>query len=696
MNRTFLTSLKSLALTASFLMSCNMFVSCVEEIPDEKRFTFTGETISDHLENNPEFSNFCKILEKAKLGKKSPSNMLRTLSTYGSYTCFAPTNEAIEAFLIEKKAEENSGITSTNIDDIKDSMATVIAKNHLIEMGYRTIDVNGKSFPQQTMNFRQVKFSVEPNPNGPAFIKLDSTANIIEKDIETENGYIHVIDKVLSPSEKPFHTHLEKYSQFNLFTEALKATGWGEKISKTEIDPEYDGTLKHPGLTSNAEGEAPYPEQWQQLYTILVETDDLLADKSKNHLNMSIKTLEDLEMFAQEFYENNNPGVYTDTANALNKYIAYHILDRRLFYKKGGPGDFIMEGYENGKFKSEVNLPTTFDRSDYFETMYPFSLVKVTRPKTGTALQEEVVINYTQEDGTVLDKVPEDGIDMSYYLNVIVKDFSDDAKNGTIFPIDKILVYNEPEMVANVLNERMRWDVISLFPELTNNDVRWGFKNSSRKITYMPHNYCKRIEVLSSTTNMFYLHPTDAVNLNGYSNYQGDEWIIDGQYDFKYRIPYVPSGRYEIRFGYSQSSLRGVIQIYLDDEICGIPLDLRNNAEAQAKIGWFEEEGTENEIREKDKAMRNKGFMKGPASCHLNLEDANDKAGNMRYSKQCIRRIVGQFDLGKRYKNGSPDGHWLRIKSVTRNATTEQFNQDYLEIVPINIITDPSKPEDQY
>lgn len=707
MNKTFLTTLKSLAFAASIIASGSMFVSCVEDIPDEKRFTFTGETIASHLEDNPEFSHFCTILTKAKLGKKSPSNMLKTLSTYGSYTCFAPTNEAIEAYLLEKSQEENSGITSPYLEDLKDSMATVIAKNHLIEAGYRTIDINGNSFPQQTMNFRSVSFSVDtiPNSGGIYKIVLDGQANITEKDIETENGYIQVIDKALNPSEKPLDDQLEMCKGFELFAKALKETGWGKKIAETEIDKNYDGTLKHAGLISKAEGEAPYPERWQQLHTILIESDDLLADPTKNHLGEPITTLEQLEKLAQKFYGDEKTGEYTDPANALNKYIAYHILDRKLEYKKAGPGGFIMENYEYGKFKSEVNLPTSFDRYDYFETMLPFSLVKVTRPKAGTPLQDDIVINYSQEDGTILDKVAEDGIDMSHYLNVIVQNpdslnidgFVTEAKNGTMFLIDKILVYNEEEMRSNVLNERMRWDVTSLFPELTNNTVRWGFKNANRKITYIPHNYCKRLEILSTTTNIFYLHPTEAVNLGGYANYQGDELLIDGQYDFKYRIPYVPDGRYEIRFGYSQSNLRGVIQIYLDDAICGIPVDLRNSAEAQARIGWFEEEGTANEIQEKDKAMRNKGFMKGPASCHLDLDNPTSTTGNMRYSSYCIRRIVGQFDLGKRYdKNGNPDGHWMRIKSVTKNATNEQFNQDYLEIVPIGVITDPNKPEDQY
>ena len=89
--------------------------------------------------------------------------------------------------------------------------------------------------------------------------------------------------------------------------------------------------------------------------------------------------------------------------------------------------------------------------------------------------------------------------------------------------------------------------------------------------------------------------------------------------------------------------------------------------------------------------MKNKGFMKGPASCHLDLKNPTLATGNMRHSKQCIRKIIGTFPLGK--KEG---GHWIRIKSVTENSTDEQFNQDYFEIVPTTVLSNPSKPEDQY
>ena len=60
--------------------------------------------------------------------------------------------------------------------------------------------------------------------------------------------------------------------------------------------------------------------------------------------------------------------------------------------------------------------------------------------------------------------------------------FDQMAANGTVHPIDKILIYNEDEMVGNILNERIRIDVISLLPELTSNGMRYTCRNAEKLI----------------------------------------------------------------------------------------------------------------------------------------------------------------------------------------------------------------------
>ena len=60
----------------------------------ENYTTFTGETISDFLENNAEYSDFTEALKTA--------NAFSLLESYGAYTCFVPDNEAMEAYVREQ------------------------------------------------------------------------------------------------------------------------------------------------------------------------------------------------------------------------------------------------------------------------------------------------------------------------------------------------------------------------------------------------------------------------------------------------------------------------------------------------------------------------------------------------------------------------------------------------------------------
>ena len=85
--------------------------------------------------------------------------------------------------------------------------------------------------------------------------------------------------------------------------------------------------------------------------------------------------------------------------------------------------------------------------------------------------------------------------------------------------------------------------------------------------------------------------------------------------------------------------------------------------------------------------------MKAPASIELGSYDAAKPTKSMRFAKMAFRRIIGTYELeyGKNY--------WLRFKDVTEGGTEakpNEFNQDYLEIVPASIMSNPAKPEDIY
>ncbi len=114
---------------------------CTENIDNANLYTFTGETIEDYLINRSEtFSDFNYILKRAGLDQ--------LLSAYGVYTCFAPTNEAVEEYvdsLYDDMSNNNlphNGMTKKGIEGLTDSLCIDIAKYHLSNTKVLTTDMN--------------------------------------------------------------------------------------------------------------------------------------------------------------------------------------------------------------------------------------------------------------------------------------------------------------------------------------------------------------------------------------------------------------------------------------------------------------------------------------------------------------------------------------------------------------------------
>ena len=104
-----------LGLLAILGLAVPVLTSCSDEPDSENFYTFTGEMASDYLKNRPQFSEFNEIVRRAGLHD--------LLAAYGHYTCFVPTNDAVNAFL------KGRGLTST--DQLSDADCDTIARTHL-------------------------------------------------------------------------------------------------------------------------------------------------------------------------------------------------------------------------------------------------------------------------------------------------------------------------------------------------------------------------------------------------------------------------------------------------------------------------------------------------------------------------------------------------------------------------------------
>ena len=648
-------------------------VACTDEIDKSNRYTFTGETIADYILNRSEkYSHFIDIMKRA--------GRLSLLSTYGQYTLFLPDNDAVEKYVQEQdsiyhatKDSDNpiwTGVTSPLVEDLSDSMAVVLANTHIVEGCFSTSNLGEGSVAQWNFDnhYLGINYVVEGENY---YIMINNYSRIMTRDEYVENGIIHTLDKAINPASFSLPGHIGRYNYFSLFSAALQLTGLCDSLLKyndnSYVAPEKYSTNIYSG--SDNFDNVYVPEKKFYRYTAFVETDEVFRKQG-------IENIDDLVAFAEKWYGTEDRGNFESLRNALNKFVAYHIIEGEY------PSNKIVP--QGGQY--EIHLGKKYPRFDYFETMQG-TLMKVVKPY-GTQDAANIYINYSKRE---IPYNPE----LRHHVNVRLietteftqadprhSDFVQNALNGVVQPIDKILIYNEDEMVGNILNERMRFDFFSMLPELSSNNIRYNLNDfNSYTTTIIPEGYCMNVK---SNSNHFKL----------FTQPHSGSWFLDvmrplGAFDFSFRLPRVPARTYEIRLlcnlhaGEYMDFKGAMLQVYIDGKVCGVPIDCRLGS-LDPRVGWFADEETNDNGIEKDKQMRNRGWMKAPDSyCNIATQiPAREYEG-------LVRRIVDRRFL-------SNDNHWIRLRNVGGDNFMNYFDLDYIELVPLHIVNDPNKPEDRH
>ena len=640
--------------------------SCSENIDESDLYTFTGEMAVDHFENNPEvFSSYLEILGMVHPSKRSASTMKELLAARGNYTIFAPTNEAIDEHLDSLLVIGE--VSSKNISEIPDSVAESIVFNSIIENentpAFATTSFLEGALSRTNMNDRYVNISYGNDADGLAIIYVNTFSKIIEKDIEVENGYIHKIDRVLAPSTATVADLIINTENLSFFGSLLELTGWNNKLLKYK-DEAYDEREEAGTMFNGANGNWPgkYPEHRYFGYTVFVEPDSVYESKGISDIESLKNWLKDNNCYTDASFGDD----YTSEDNAINQFVAYHLLPVRLTWDR-----MVIFSNEKGYNNTAPNDGTKFSVNvwEYYETMGKHRRsMKITGIRNGKRINRKSVyslVTYFEND------VPIEGVE----IKLTNGSNDNNAMNGYYYPIMDLLVWND-DVPNKVLNERMRYDICSLLPEMITNNCRYNKTES----WYFVHDYFDNIPSMSKETEFEYLPNTNNSGGSGqWLNYQTDEFNIRGIYDFVLKLPPVPyTGTYEIRYGINANGNRGMAQVYIGKNpnnlaAVGIPLDLRIGG-GSTMVNWKNDDdlGSEEAIEELDKSMRNNGYMKGPKYFY----PGSGSSG--RDCKNCLRRIIytGQLEAGETY--------YIRFKSVLDTSNSEFFF-DYLEFVPKSI-----------
>ena len=641
-------------------------LACTDDIDKSNRFTFTGETVADFLLNRSDkYSHFITLLKRAEL--------FSLLQTYGQYTLFLPDNSAIEKFVQEQDSiyhatkdsdsPVKTGVISPLVEELSDSMANIIARSHIVEARYPMAEMSDGTLHRRNLNLRSLGISYKVI--GEQFcIMINNRSAIVDGDNEVENGVVHVIDKVINPASKSVPGLIEECRYFSLFSAALKETGLQDSLQLDRDDSYVPIDYNALGF-----GNTLFPRQNIETkffrYTAFVETDDVFNAAG-------IYTLDDLKAFAEKWYGTEERGNYKSPRNALNKFVSYHLVERELAYN-----DIIFYNFTyNDRYNHSLSIRSSeelmvegFDRYDYFETMQG-TLMKVTKPLS-TPKGADIFINYSKRE------IPYN-YEMHRHVNVRIIPqtefcrmreeymwFTPIAHNGIINPIDKVLVYNEDEMAGNILNERMRFDFATLLPELSCNKIRYN-PPVNDFLYFVPYNYSR---------NLRYNVHSPLLYRVGAECYFGDTFGGNGEMDLSVRLPHLPPRTYEIRI--MCEGIESVVQAYIDGEITGIPFTIYT---LPSNTGYVPDAETEDNGLENDKLMRNRNWMKLPDTYRM-VDGTIARDASHHARRILTRKYLGEGD------------HWLRIKSVDE---MNEVDIDYIELVPLHIISDPLKPEDRH
>ena len=667
--------------------------SCKEDIDESNLYTFTGETIEDYLLNRSDrFSSFNYILSRIGYDK--------ILAAYGTYTCFAPTNEAVAEYIdslyddtVNKNFDHN-GMTQRGLEGLTDSLCTDIALFHLLNTEVMGVNM-GNGMTIKTMLGRDINTSIDPE-TGEVVVSRHST--ITSMDNELENGVLHEIDCVIRRSNMLITGEITNRPEtYKIFGQALQLTGLVDSLSdqsRTDFDP-----------VDNRRG-FYLPEKCELGYTIFAETDETLAAQGINNI-------EDLKAYADSVYGHcadqetgwydyartkhiqiKTDDDYLDPWNTLSMYLRYHILKFKLPYDK------IVNSHNQ---ISKVTLV------EYYETMLPYTLLKVTR-NSG-----KLMINRWTANSSLTDMVAELGSPAMHavlYEGIEMKGISGQiaAANGYIHPINSPLIYDK-KVPQGALNERLRMDDASFFGEMMSNSFRRisdsevnalnGGKTGtdgdlSGSYIRIPPRFFENLVIYNGDdTRLYYLSGQNS----GWSNYQGDEFNCKGNYDFALRLPPVPEGTYELRIGYTAegNEQRGMLQFYIGSssdlttmKALDIPLDMRHVSENNANLdpdpitGWCDWQKLDDKGIETDANMRNQGYMRGPLYYTVGVNSGNYARNNPKD----LRRIIAKQE----FKQGED---WLRFKSVLE-ADHHQFHLDYIEFCTENVYNNTRYVEDMY
>ena len=706
-------NIAKVALMAFFASATFAVSSCEEEI-DSSNFAIKKEqTLADILDEKKDLSLARDLFKRVRLGKADGSSIYSVLSARGNYTAFVPDNVAIENYL--KKLKLN------DINELTDAQAQLVAYSCVIDNGDQEA-YESTEFPSRAAfnlsnlfdrlltceevddTVKRVKYDeltelpvIEDGDTVytyyPVYHKIDKASCVMVSDREASNGMLHIVSEVIAPTSDRVAEVIQNTADMKIMGRLLQETGI-EALLTNERDAEYEETTREEKINIPGVGDANIPLKRYLAFTGFVETDSIYHSKGVPALNLdedgNITNWDEVLAAIKQIPEivtayGAAGDDLTNPNNAIYKFVQYHFIHGKL-----APGKFVMHcnefRYDYGADAKNPQMSSMpIDVWDYYTTIGATRhLLKILQKGDAgePGLEHPIYINRfcTYQNGF------KDNYDVENVIDEGIEVFENLAlspSNGYVYPISDILVFGEKQR-NDMGKERLRIDFTTVLHELTANNFRGGDYMNFPRVNEQ-RTYFDNLVRATTDTKISYLHVAFSKVGGSWKDFQGDEFMVTGLYDFTIKLPPVPvANEYEVRIYASHNTLRGMAQMYFGTDPdrlqpAGLPYDMRQSCQNNPAIPWVVDDPDDIQTNiENDKNLRNQGYMKAPNIITTSGSKGLDPIRDASPATPGLRRIV------TRQRMDPETTYYLRYKSALKKLDAQLY-VDFIEIVPKEI-----------
>jgi uncharacterized surface protein with fasciclin (FAS1) repeats len=214
-----------LAIALFLISAAAIWSSCRDTLEGQTFLTSEDMMMDDYIvQHDASMSKFLDIVDRAEFRGM--------LHAYGIYTCFAPVNEAVDEYLQQ--------LGKSSVADLTPEACADIVKYHVVRHSGEGEDVvafmssdfiDGRlGNPNMLAKYLTTRTVQQGDKT---VIQVNRVANILERDIYAANGYIHKIDKVLTPPENTCGQQIAALpeAEYSLFKQVMRQTGWIDSLN---------------------------------------------------------------------------------------------------------------------------------------------------------------------------------------------------------------------------------------------------------------------------------------------------------------------------------------------------------------------------------------------------------------------------------------------------------------------------------